>query len=399
MYDEIEDSVANIVVEVPVVAPDVACDHVLDYFNNDQDLLIISVLKDGRLVGLVYRVDFMQNLATRFGFAVYSKRPIGDLMNDAPLIVDSSDSLDSLINTLVTNDVQALLTGFAICRGEEYLGAGTVLSLLQAQNHRAQKKSQKMLKAKNIAEEANRSKSIFLANMNHELRTPLNAIIGFTEIMQKGIYGPIVQDQYIEYIDIVNNSGNHLLNTINAILEMSKIEAGMLELKEDDADILEIIECAKRMVQPMADKKEIDVTCQGRPDIPLIMGDQGILRQVMLNLLSNAIKFSKPKTKVKIAAYLSEAGMVVIEVIDQGIGIAQQDMEKILLPFYQVDGSHSRAEEGTGLGLSIVKDYLDLHEAEFEIKSQLGVGTEISILFPQHRLKMAEAESKIANAH
>ena len=381
-----EDKVEKIVVDVPVVSTDTFCKDVLSLFEKDHDLLVVAVLQSGRPVGLVHRGDFIQRLASRFGYAVYEKRHITELMNDAPMIVDASNQLDFLINLLVTNDTQALLKGFVICRGNEYLGIGTALSLLQAQNERSEKRSEELLNAKNIAEQANRSKSEFLANMNHELRTPLNAIIGFTDIMQRELYGKIEPNQYREYVDIVNSSGTHLLGTINSILEMSKIEAGMLELKEEEIDIIEVIQSAVNMVRGLAEKKAITIKSQYNSDIPLMIADQTILRQVMLNLLSNAIKFSAEDTEISIMAYLAPTGSLVVDVIDQGVGIAEEDLERIMTPFYQVDGSHARMEEGTGLGLSIIKKYLDLHEADLDIKSTVGVGTEISISFPECRI-------------
>lgn len=380
------EKVEKIVVEVPIITPQTSCDKVLSFFEKDHDLLVVAVLEGGRPIGLVHRVDFIQTLASQYGYAIYGKRPITELMNNTPMIVDASNNLDFLINLLVSNETQALLKGFIICRGYEYLGIGTALSLLQVQNQRSQKKTQELMAAKNLAEQANRSKSEFLANMNHELRTPLNAIIGFTEIMQQELYGQIEQNQYREYVDIVNSSGMHLLCTINSILEMSKIEAGMVELKEEETDIVEIIQSALRMVRTLADKKNIILKCHCNSDLPMMLADQTILRQVLLNLLSNAIKFSPEETEISLMAYFTPSGEIKVTVVDQGVGISDQDMKKITTPFFQVDGSYSRTQEGTGLGLSIVKKYLDLHEAKLSIDSRLNVGTEITLVFPSFRV-------------
>tara|TARA_R110002096_G_scaffold76069_7_gene179747 strand:- start:3209 stop:4402 length:1194 start_codon:yes stop_codon:yes gene_type:complete len=382
-----EEYVEHIVVNVPEVQPQTPCHDVMKYFEADEELLVVAVLEDRVPVGLVYRVDFIQTLAARFGYSLYEKRPVRDLMTEVPLIIDADNSLDFVINLLVTKDTHDLLRGFVICRGDEYLGIGTALSLLQAQNERAAGRAEELLRAKNAAEEANRSKSEFLANMNHELRTPLNAIIGFSEIMQQGLYGQIAQHQYKEYIDIVNKSGLHLLGTINSILEMSKIEAGMLEISENDFALYDVFEDAGHMVRMLARKKNIEIRCGCEEVLTDFYGDEGVLRQVMLNLLSNAIKFSPPDTVISLSARRQPTGDVCVAVTDQGIGIAEDDIEKILTPFYQVDSSYARTEEGTGLGLSIVQKYLELHQASLTITSAVGQGTTVSFTLPAARFR------------
>lgn len=382
-----KDWVGQIVIDVPVVSPTTPCEEVIGYFEEDPDLLVVTVLSNGHPIGLVHRVDFIQTFAAQYGYAIFSHKPITRLMNNAPLIVDASNNIDFLIDLLVRDATHDLLRGFIVCNGTQYLGVGTALSLLQVSSNRVIKRSEELLRAKNAAVEANKSKSTFLANMNHELRTPLNAIIGFTELIQQQIYGPIAQEQYGEYIDIINSSGHHLLKVINTILDMSKIESGSMEMREEICDACEIADYSLRIVKNMADKKNITLNTQINDGIPDIYADQSMVQQTLINLLSNAVKFSPDNSLIDINIFCASSGGVVMEVVDRGIGIPKDQIDKILVPFYQVDGVLSRSQEGTGLGLAIVKNFLELHKATLDIKSNEGKGTTISIHFPPDRTR------------
>jgi len=386
MYSSAEDRIEKLVINVPVVTPETTCDKVYRLFQQDEDLLAIAVLSDGKPVGIAHRVDLILSLADKFGNALYAHKPVETLMNKEPLIVDASNSVDFLSNLLAYDATNALLKGFIICRGDEYLGMGTAISLLQTNIERSRKKNEELQQAKNVAIQANKSKSVFLANMNHELRTPLNAIIGFTDMMQQEAYGAIPQEEYREYIDIVNSSGHHLLSVINMILDMSKIEAGKMEPKNQEVDVYDLIQLVRRMMTSTAEKKNITIKAECADDVPDILGDMTLLRQVILNLVSNAIKFSHDNSEVNMSVKINEQGQMVIQVIDQGVGISDKDRENVLKPFFQVDGELSRAQEGTGLGLSIVKAYLDIHGATFDLNGELGVGTTATITMPASRI-------------
>lgn len=387
MNIERKDWVAQIVVDVPVVSPTTNCEDVIRYFEADPDLLVVTVLSGGQPIGLVHRGDFIQAFAAQYGYALFSKRPITRLMNNAPLIVDAANNIDFLIDLLVRDATHDLLRGFIICDAAEYLGVGTALSLLQVSSIRTIKKSEELLQAKNSAVEANKSKSTFLANMNHELRTPLNAIIGFTELIQQQTYGPIEQKQYTEYIDIINSSGNHLLKVINTILDMSKIESGSMELREETCDLHEMVDYSLRIMKNMADQKNIAIKPNIQDNIPDIFADQSMVQQTIINLLSNAVKFSPDTSQIDINLTCEAEGKIIMEIIDRGIGIPKDKIDMILVPFYQVDEVLSRTQEGTGLGLTIVKSFLELHDATFKIESDEGEGTTISICFPKDRTR------------
>ncbi|MAU40582.1 MAG: hypothetical protein CMF31_03070 [Kordiimonas sp.] len=381
-----ENTVEILVTEVPIVSPQTPCEDVFEIFQSDVSLLVIAVIDDDRPVGLVNRTEMILRLADRFGRALYEKRPISSLMHATPLIVDSSNSIDFLTEILVKDEPNALMTGFIICRGQDYLGVGTALSLLQATSEKMKIRAEQAMVAQREAEDANRSKTMFLSNMNHELRTPLNAIIGFTEIIKNETYGAIAQEEYREYVDIVHGSGQHLLSVINAILDMSKIEAGKLELNDEIFDLEELIQKTTKIMSATATKKNILIQPQTMARLPEVKGDVLLLRQVLLNLLSNAVKFSPEGSTVTLVAYQNRDGGLSIEVIDQGIGIRKEQLSSVTQPFFQVDSELNRVNEGSGLGLSIVRAYLDLHGAVFNLESEYGKGTRAIITLPKERI-------------
>jgi PAS domain S-box-containing protein len=242
-----------------------------------------------------------------------------------------------------------------------------------------------LLAAKETAETANRTKSEFLANMSHELRTPLNAIIGFSEVMTQEIFGPMGNANYQDYANDIHDSGHHLLNIINDILDVSKAEVGMIELSEEVIDLPGLIEDSLRLVRSHADEKGLDL----KVDLPTrkvrLRGDKRRLKQVLINLLSNAVKFTAAGTVTVKVAGRSDGG-VTLRVIDAGIGIAEGDLRRIMEPFTQVDSSLSRQHEGTGLGLPLTRALVGLHGGELVIESVFGQGTAASIHLPAERV-------------
>ncbi|MBT4889095.1 MAG: hypothetical protein HON65_06040 [Rhodospirillales bacterium] len=232
---------------------------------------------------------------------------------------------------------------------------------------------------------ANRTKSDFLANMSHELRTPLNTIIGYTQMLKERIFGPVGSEKNAEYIDDVNFAGNHLLNIIQDILDLSKVEAGEMQLHESRIDLSSLVEACIRIVREKAHKKDIDLLSDIQPTKLALYADETRLKQVVINLLSNALKFTPDNGEVKVSAWLDGNGAIVIEVSDTGIGVSPEDISKIIKPFEQVENAFTRHYQGTGLGLSIVKSLSELHGAELEFKSELGSGSQVSLRFPAER--------------
>jgi signal transduction histidine kinase len=232
------------------------------------------------------------------------------------------------------------------------------------------------------AEAASRAKSSFLATMSHELRTPLNAILGFSEIMMTEAFGPLGSNNYRDYSRDIYDSGMHLLQVINDVLDLSKVEAGRLELNRTDVDLADTVEATLRFFRERSKKAGLTLAAAIEPGLPPLFADERVLRQCILNLVSNAIKFTPSGGSVAVTARRDADGWTSLSVADNGIGIAEADIPRVLTPFSQADNAYVRKQEGTGLGLPLVKSFAELHSGSFAIASALGVGTTVTVRFP-----------------
>ena len=239
------------------------------------------------------------------------------------------------------------------------------------------------------AEKANQSKSAFLARISHELRTPLNAILGFSEIIRDQRFGPKETKRYADYAKDVHESGQHLLELVNDLLDFSRIEAGSFDIKEEVLELGHVVDRSIAQVALIAAKSEIAVQAAVEPDLPPIWADRRGLMQILLNLLSNAIKFTPSGGQVTVHAYCDPEG-ISVEVKDTGIGIEQEDLTKVLTPFGRVDRDAMHAQTGTGLGLPIAKSLVELHGGDFDLRSAPGVGTTVKLTFPASRIVVCE---------
>ncbi|MBI3706145.1 MAG: PAS-domain containing protein [Proteobacteria bacterium] len=245
--------------------------------------------------------------------------------------------------------------------------------------------------AKEAAEAANRAKSEFLAKMSHELLTPLNAIIGFSDIIRDLMFGPEAIDRYVGCAADIHGSGQRLLDVINDIIEVARLEDGRAQLKNEEIDVAELVESCRRRLAPQASAAGIALRSETEIDMPRLRGDEQALNKIVMNLLSNAVKFTGKGGQVIATARRAAEGGLTIEIRDTGIGIVKEQLAHVFEPFQQADTSLSRAHQGTGLGLTICKKLVELQDGALAIASQVGKGTTATVRFPAQRVVQATA--------
>jgi two-component system NtrC family sensor kinase len=239
------------------------------------------------------------------------------------------------------------------------------------------------LAAREAAEAANRAKTVFLANMSHELRTPLNAIIGFSELAVT-VMDDADRDRYGGFLDDISESAYHLLRVISDILDVSRVEVGKVELREEDLEVGDVVQSVRRLIGHALDRKRQTLDYVAVADLSRLRGDARLLKQILLNLVSNAAKFSPDQGHIHVSARMDNGG-VVISVEDEGVGIAAEDMAMVMQPFGQAENAISPKQEGTGLGLPLAKGLVELHGGTLTLDSVVGQGTRVTVSFPATR--------------
>ncbi len=248
-----------------------------------------------------------------------------------------------------------------------------------------EKQAENMLvDARDSALLADRAKSEFLANMTHELRTPLNAVIGFAEVLRDELYGPLGNPQYNDFVADIYDSGRHLLAVIDDILDLSKIEVGRRELRPHPMDIARTIDSAVRMLVHRADSGGVSISCDYDEDLPHLDGEERGVKQILLNLLTNSVKFTPRGGEVTITAKVNNG--LDIAVADNGVGIAEEDQQRVFTPFVQLEAGGLQRYEGAGLGLALVKSLAEMHDATVEMESVVDEGTTVTVHFPEAAL-------------
>jgi signal transduction histidine kinase len=260
----------------------------------------------------------------------------------------------------------------------DYEGKPAIMSIFRDITER--KKAEYVLQEKIKAETMNLEKSKFLANMSHELRTPLNAVIGFSEMLMLGTFGTLNEKQ-TKYVDNITSSGKHLLDVINDILDLSKIEAGRMELQPKEFDVPSTIEEVNMLLASMAVKKRIDISTDLADNTIVIEADKTKFKQVLYNLLSNSLKFTPNNGTVVVSANVKDE-MLYVSVKDSGMGIAKEDIGAIFSPFRQLEEMSSKVQQGTGLGLTLVKRFVEMHGGEIWVDSEIGKGSTFTFTMP-----------------
>ena len=263
-------------------------------------------------------------------------------------------------------------------------GAGLErLSIVAVTRDISDRKNQEaeLVRTRDEADSANRIKTQFLANMSHELRTPLNSIMGFSEILNRELFGSLGEGRYRDYAHLIHESGEHLLNVVNDILDISKIETGKFKIVKEPVDLASLVESCCDVMRHTAEQKQLTLMVEVAPVLPALAADRRACKQMLLNVISNAIKFTNPGGSVRVSARALN-GTVEIAVTDNGVGIAAAELPKLGNPFVQASNSRDASCEGAGLGLSVVKGLAKLHGGKLELRSTLGKGTTATITLP-----------------
>lgn len=368
--------------------------------------LTAPILLDGEVIGSIVLKSSLDSITSSLWTYV--------LIVSAVMLVSLGLAfvLVSRLQGVISTPIERLLkTMKTVSAGQDYsvraepYGRDELGRVIDGFNHmlaQIQRHEEVLRNARHQAEAANRAKSDFLANMSHELRTPLNAILGFSEVMMREVAGPIGQPHYREYATDIHDSGRHLLEVINDILDLSKIEAGRVELVDGRVQLGPLAEKTVRLVADRAKQAEVEIRLLSEPNLPNLIADERLVKQALLNLLSNAVKFTRRGGRVEVSLLLAADGALCLRVRDTGIGIAEADLERVLTPFTQAESALSRNYQGTGLGLPLTKSFVEMHGGTLALKSRQGEGTEVTLRFPAKRVQSAaeyeEAESPPARS-
>ncbi len=381
---------------IPPFRENTTCGEAFEWFREHRDSVAAAIVDSAQhVVGIANRLRFLARYAQPYVPELYSKKPIGKLTNANPLIVDEGVPLADLSKAVTLDCPDALRECFVVTRNGQYLGIGTSEALVRAKMQLLVSRETQLNAALSDACEANKAKGNFLALMSHELRTPLNAIIGFSEVLSAELFGPHTVPRYRDYSLDIHGAGKHLLALINDILDLSKFEAGKMDIHAEWLEIGSLFEDCVKLVAGRAHEQRIHITTHVAANFPCIEADKLRIKQLLLNLLSNAVKFTPSGGRVALSADLLDDGRIALRVSDSGIGMTAEQIPLALEPFRQIGSPLSRTAEGTGLGLSLVKAITEQHGGTLEIHSALSHGTTVSVIFPATATRQ-QPESAVA---
>lgn len=280
----------------------------------------------------------------------------------------------------------AVTTKVAMSIGQTVRKSLELAATNQALAHKLIDANQVLNKARTNAENADRAKSEFLANISHELRTPLNAILGFSDVLKQQLWGAIGDPRYTEYAADIHDSGQHLLSLINQLLDISQADAGKLQLVEEEIDIVPLVEDACHLLREVAHSQQVSLSLSLGSDLPPLLADPMRVKQIMLNLIGNALKYSAEGGMVTVTAALSGSGEFTVAVRDNGAGMSPEELAQVKKAFTRTKRAIVSGTEGSGLGLAIVESMIAAHGGHFQLQSQPGEGTTAQIIFPASRV-------------
>jgi signal transduction histidine kinase len=379
-------SAGSLALPLPTLPDTITCGEAYEWFIERPDLRAAAIVDaNGQVKGIANRLRFLSRYAQRYYPELYSRHGVMSLANPNPLVVDRHMPAADLGATVVFEQPDALIECFVVTDHGRYFGIATGEALMRCKVDLLVAHQEDLKQALTRLSEASRAKSNFLALMSHELRTPLNAIIGFSEVIAGEHFGPMGSERYRSYAGDIHGAGRHLLALINDILDLSKAEAGKLELNCEPVDLGAIVRDSVKLIADKARSQGIRILTHFPPALPAVFADALRLKQIVVNLLSNAVKFTEAGF-VEIAAEVTEKGEFSFRVTDTGVGMDPAMIPVALEPFRQIDSALSRKFEGTGLGLSLVKSLVERHEGRLEIESALNQGTAVRVYFPSSRI-------------
>lgn len=385
-------SARELAIAVPSVSPDTTCAAVFDRLLAEPETRNIPVVRNGRPIGLISRKNFLLTYVRMYGAELYGRRPIAQLMENDFLTVDADTTCEGINARARDAYGDDRLRPFVVTENGRYVGVGDAMKLMLVMADLASARASALEEETRRAEAASASKTQFLASMSHELRTPLNAIIGFADLMRLKTLGEMQPPRYGEYVEDIHKSGVHLLNMINELLDMAKIESGHVELRETVFDPKDLGLDVLRMLRQAIAEAKLNLRVAVADGLPPIHADQQQIRRVLINLLSNAIKYTPAGGTVTLSVCVCEQGGMcdadgmLLTVEDTGIGIPGEKLEKVLEPFEQVENSFTRTRAGTGLGLALTKAMVEAHGGRLWLESELGKGTKAHALLPVSRI-------------